>query len=70
MPRYHFDLIVDDRRNVDRRGSTLSDTDEALAKSRAILDAASRERPGSVVVVEVRDEGGTVLRIDLGFRGV
>ena len=70
MPRYHFDLIVDDRRNVDRRGSTLSDTDEALAKSRAILDAASRERPGSVVTVEMRDEGGTVLHVDLSFSAV
>ena len=70
MPKYHFDLTVDDRRTADRRGSNLSDTDEALAKSRAILDAASRERPGSVVTVELRDEGGTVLHVDVRFSAV
>lgn len=70
MPRYHFDIIVDDRRKVDRHGSTLSDAEEAMARSRAILDAVSRERPGSVVVVEMRDEAGTVLHADVSFSGV
>ncbi len=70
MPSYHFDLIVDDRREVDRRGSNLSDPDEARARSRAILDAVSRERPGSVVAVETRDEAGTVLHADVSFSAV
>lgn len=67
MPTYHFDLTIDDVRDADRRGSDLSDTAEAAARSRAILDAVSRERPGSVVAVEMRDAAGTVLHADVSF---
>lgn len=71
MPRYYFDTRDNDVFVPDHTGLEVSSFEQVkFMASEAMADLAKDVLPGSIVrqlAIEVRNEGGPVLRVSLSF---